>query len=58
MLYIYFRQNVQTSLFQVQEKHIPPFTDAPQSIIQEENNLLTEIDRLGKSCKKRQQIFM
>ena len=29
----------------------------PQLIHQEEINLLTEIDRLGKSCKKRHQLF-
>ena len=31
--------------------------DVPQLIHQEEINLLTEIDRLGKSCKKRYQTF-
>ena len=58
MLHIYFRHYVQISLCQVQEKDIPPLIDVPQSIHQEEINLLTETDRLGKSCKKRPQIFM
>ena len=51
MLYIHSRHYVQIPLCQVQEKAIPPLIDAPQSIHQEEINLLTETERLGKSCK-------
>ena len=57
-LYIYCRHYVQILLCQVQEKDIQPLIDVPQSIPQEEINLQNETDRLGKSCKKRHQIFV
>ena len=41
-MYIYFRHYVHISLCQVQEKDIPLLIDVPQSIHQEEINLLTE----------------
>ena len=50
----YFRHYVQC---QVQKEDIPPLTDVPQLIHQEETNPLTETDKLGKSCKKKHQIF-
>ena len=50
----YFRHYVQC---QVQREDIPPLTDVPQLIHQEETNPLAEIDKQDKSCKKRHQIF-
>ena len=50
----YIRHYVQ---FQVQREEIPHIIDVPQSTHQEETNLLTEIDKLDKSCRKRYQIF-
>ena len=42
---------------QVQKEDIPPLTDVPQLIHQEEANPLIETDKLDKSCKKKYQIF-